>query len=377
MTCWNDSNKIADAYRHHSIEFMLAQHPWMENDCHYADIILPTNTKYEEDDVGDDPMSCLFNTIYLEDKCQEPVGESRSDYEAVCAIADKLGLLKEYTEGKSVEEWIKIGFEGSGVPQAGLYTWEKFKETKYYVVPTDPNWQRFPAGMYEFYRDPDKHPLSTPTGKIEIYSQRLAEYFPDDDERPPYPKWIEGGPGWSHDERLSGERAKKYPLLVISNHPRWRVHANLDDVTWFHEIETCKVRGADSYLYEPIWLHPSDAARKNIVSGDIVKVYNERGAVLVGAYVTERIMPGVVYIDHGARYDPIVPGVLDRGGAINTITPHKGASKNCHGAMVENGFLVDIERINLDELCKVYPEEFSKPYGRASGLRFERILVKE
>ena len=85
-------------------------------------------------------------------------------------------------------------------------------------------------------------------------------------------------------------------------------------------------------------------------------------------------MPGVVYIDHGARYDPIVLGKLDRGGAINTITPHKGASKNCHGAMVENGFLVDIDRTNLDELRKEYPEVFKQPYDHTAGLHFDRVL---
>ena len=74
----------------------------------------------------------------------------------------------------------------------------------------------------------------------------------------------------------------------------------------------------------------------------MVKVFNERGAVLCGAYVTERIMPGVVYVDHGARYDPIVPGELDRGGAINTIRPHNVTSKNCAG-MVASGFLVEVE----------------------------------
>ncbi len=375
ITCWNDSNSVIKAYRSPKIEFMLAQHPWMENDCHFADIILPINTKYEEDDIGDDPPSNLYNLIYLEEKCMEPIGESRSDYEAVCAIAEKLGLLEEYTQGKSVQDWIKFGFDNSGVTQAGLCTWEQLEEKKYYVVPTDPDWQRYPSGMLEFYKDPEKHPLTTPTGKLEIYSQRLAENFPDDDERPPIPKWIEGGPDWSHDDRLSSERAKKYPLLIVSNHPRWRHHANLDDVNWFHEIETCKVRGPDGYLYEPIWIHPSDAAKRGIENGDVVEIFNERGGVLVGTYLTERIMPGVVYVDHGARYDPIVPGELDRGGAINTITPHLGASKNCRGAMVESGFLVEVEKVDLDELRRKYPEAFSRPYDYASGLKFERVLV--
>ena len=100
----------------------------------------------------------------------------------------------------------------------------------------------------------------------------------------------------------------------------------------------------------------------------MVKIYNERGAVLVGAYVTERIMPGVVYVDHGARYDPIVPGELDRGGAINTITPHKITSKNCHRHGGVSGFLVECERADLDALRKQYPEAFARPYDSGSGL---------
>ncbi len=107
------------------------------------------------------------------------------------------------------------------------------------------------------------------------------------------------------------------------------MHANLDDVSWFHEIETCKVRGTDEYLYEPVWIHPKTAEERNIKNGDVVTIFNERGGVLCGAYVTERIMPGVIYVDHGSRFDPIVLGKLDRGGAINTITPHNLTSKNC------------------------------------------------
>ena len=258
LTCWNDSNEMVKAYRSPKIEFMLAQHPWLENDCLFADIILPVSTKYEQDDIGQDVQSFQFDTLYLEKKCIEPVGESRSDYEIVCLIAERLGLLKEYTRGKSVEEWIKFGFEHSGVQD--LMSWKEFKEKEYYVVPTDSKWERFPAGMIEFYKDPEKHPLTTPTGKIEFYSERLAKNFPRDWERPPVPHWIEKSEG--HDERLSSERAKKYPLLCQSNHGRWRIHAQLDDVTWFHEIETCKVRGPDGYLYEPIWINPMDARKK-------------------------------------------------------------------------------------------------------------------
>lgn len=106
----------------------------------------------------------------------------------------------------------------------------------------------------------------------------------------------------------------------------------------------------------------------------MVKVFNERGGVLVGAYVTERIMPGIAYVDHGARHDPIVPGELDRGGAINMITPHNRTSKNAAG-MVTNGFLLEVVKVDLEELRRKYPEAFNRPYDLASGLKFERVVV--
>jgi molybdopterin guanine dinucleotide-containing S/N-oxide reductase-like protein len=372
MSCWNGGNRMADAFRSPQIEFVLAQHPWIENDCEFADIILPATTKFETDDIQVDVFTAEFRSIFLDGKCVAPRGESKSDYEIVCAIAEKLGMLEEYTMGETEAGLIKKGFDTSGVPQAGLCTWEEFKEKGYYVVPTNPDWKQKPVGMRQFYQDPANNPLRTPSGKLEYYSARLAEHFPGDNERPPVPHWIEKGE--SHDERLSGERAKKYPLLIVSNHPRWRVHSQHDDMQWLREMETCKIVGPDGYAYQTMWIHPTEAAKRGIRHGDIVNVYNDRGGVLCGAYITERLMPGTCYVDHGARYDPIVPGELDRGGAINTITPHKPVSKNATG-MAVGGFLVEVERVNVDELRRQYPEAFNRPYNRASGLTYERMLA--
>ncbi len=285
-------------------------------------------------------------------------------------IAEKMGLLKEYSHGRSFKEWIKFGFDNSELPP--MVSFEELKEKGYYVVPTDPDWKKKEVGMSGFAKDPEKNPLSTPSGKLEYYSETLAKHFPDDDERPPVPHWIEKGSG--HDEAISSVRAKDYPLLLMSNHGRWRVHANLDDISWFHEIETCKVIGADGYHYEPIWIHPTDAEERGIAHGDVVNVFNERGGVLVGAYVTERIMPGTVYVDHGARYDPIVVGELDRGGAINTISPHSVTSKNCAG-MATSGYLVEVETVDLDEMRRQYPEAFNRPYDKATGQLIERVMA--
>jgi molybdopterin guanine dinucleotide-containing S/N-oxide reductase-like protein len=370
MTCWNDSNYLAKAFQNPKIEFILAQHPWIENDCQFADIILPVTTKFENDDIGVDHYSAEFGSVFLDEKCIEPKGESKSDYEVVCAVAEKLGMLEQYTGGKSVDEWIRFGFDTSGVGE--FISWEEFKEKGHFVVPNDPDWQKHEVALRGFAEDPENNPLTTPTGKLEFFSQRLADVFPGDEERPPVPHWVERG--MSHDERLSGDRAKVYPYLCLSNHPRWRVHSQHDDMQWLREIETCKIVGPDGYAYQTAWIHPDDARMHGINHGDVMKVLNERGGVLVGAYVTERIMPGVIYVDHGARYDPIVPGELDRGGAINTITPRNTTSKNATG-MVSGGFLVDVEPVDLDELRREYPEAFARPYDKSAGLAWERMLA--
>ena len=370
-TCWNGSNLYTQALRSPQIEFIMVQHPWLENDCLLADIILPVNTKMEEDDIGADIFSGQFNVVANEKKCIEPLGESKSDYEIVCMIAEKMGLLSEYTEGKSIQDWIKTGFDTSGIQN--MISYEEFKQKGYFVVPTDPEWEKYSAGLYNFYKNPEKNPLKTPSRKIEFYSQNLAKYFPDDKERPPVPHWIPFGD--SHVESLLHPRAKKYPLIIVSNHPRWRVHSQHDDITWLREIPTCKIKGPDGYLYEPVWINPSEATKRGIRNGDVVKIFNDRGAVLGGAYLTERLMAGVIYMDHGARYDPIVVGELDRGGAINTITPENITSKNATG-MATSGFLVQVEKADLDETARKYPEVFNKPYHMAAGLNLQRVLSK-
>jgi len=370
VTCWNDGNYIAQAFQNPKIEFIVAQHPWIENDCQFADLILPVTTKFENNDIGVDNYSAEFGTLFYDAKCIEPKGESKSDYEVVCAIAEKLGVLEEFTERKSVDDYIRIGFDQCGI--AGLVTWEEFIEKGHYVIPTDPEWEKHDVGLRPFAEDPESHPLTTPTGKLEFYSQRLADHFPDDQERPPVPHWIERGP--SHDERIGGDRAKLYPILCLSNHPRWRVHSQHDDMQWLREIETNKIVGPDGYAYQAAFVHPIDAEKRGIKHHDVIKVYNERGAVLVGAYVTERVMPGVISIDHGARYDPIVPGELDRGGAINLITPRNTISKNATG-MVTGGFLVEFAPVDLEELARQYPEAFARPYDKGTGLAWERILA--
>jgi len=330
------------------------------------------------------------------------IGESKSDWDAGGEIAKKLeklggvyaGLYNKYTDGKTYAERIKAGYDTSGLTQ--LISFDKLKEKGYYIPPVDPTWVNDKPGGRAFYEDPVKNALSTPTGKMEFYSAKLAENFPDDKERPPYPQYVIGGPasqGWTHDESLWGEKAKKYPMLIVSNHPHFRCHVQYDDVPWLREIPACKVKGPDGYLYEPVWINPKDAEKRGIRNGDIVKIFNDRGIALGGAELSQRIIPGSVYQDHGAKFDPIGCEDVDfgqrdtkwvnRGCDNNVISPSMGDSKNCWG-LATSGYLVDVAKVSGDEYeawRKKYPEVWDRSldpdkYEPAYGLKFGAWVVK-
>ncbi len=107
-----------------------------------------------------------------------------------------------------------------------------------------------------------------------------------------------------------------------------------------------------------------------------MSIFNERGTVLAGAYVTERIMPGVVGIDHGAKYDPVVPGEIDRGGAINTIVPRNTTSRNAVG-MAVSGFLAEVQKTDLEALSRRYPEAFERECHAEAGPCIAGVLMEK
>ena len=147
----------------------------------------------------------------------------------------------------------------------------------------------------------------------------------------------------------------------------------MDEITSVREIEPCTLHGPEGYLYEPVWINPVDAEPHGIATGDVVKIFNDRGWVLGGAYVTERIKPGVIYQDHGARLDPIKVGEADRGGANNLIAPSEVAMKNTN-AEVTSGYLVDFEKVDVFELAERYPEAFGRDFN-AAGVKIDNWLV--
>ncbi len=176
LTCWNDGNYYIKALRDPSIEFIFAQHPWIENDCLFADVILPVNTKLEEDDINTDLFGGQMNLLFPEPRCIEPLGESFSDYEIVCMIAERLGLLEEYTDGMTIPERIKAGIREvergpsdqlGGVEREGLLR-----------DPRQPRLGEDPARPPRFLRRPGEQPALHPDRQAGVLLDRLGRALP-------------------------------------------------------------------------------------------------------------------------------------------------------------------------------------------------------
>jgi biotin/methionine sulfoxide reductase len=173
----------------------------------------------------------------------------------------------------------------------------------------------------EFRADPEGHPLTTPTGKIEIFSETIDGYgYPD---CPGHPVWFEP------DEWLGSAAAGRFGLQLVANQPRSRLHSQLD--VGAHS-QSVKIAGR-----EPVRMHPSDAEVRGLSDGDLVRIFNDRGACLAGLAVDDAVRPGVAQLSTGAWYDPdpADPGFC-RHGNPNVLTadrPSSTLSQGCTGQL--------------------------------------------
>ncbi|SLI80192.1 putative biotin sulfoxide reductase BisC [Mycobacteroides abscessus subsp. abscessus] len=184
--------------------------------------------------------------------------------------------------------------------------------------------------LSDFRENPAAHPLHTPSGRIEIFSETIDGFGYSDCGG--HPQWYEPT------EWLGGERAQRFPLHLIANQPRTRLHSQLD---FGGTSQGSKVRGR-----EPLRIHPQDAATRGIADGDVVRVFNDRGACLAGAVLDEGLRRQVVQLSTGAWYDPIEPADPNSAcahGNPNVLTDDSGTSSLAQGCTGQH-VLVQIER---------------------------------
>ncbi|MFC1932196.1 molybdopterin-dependent oxidoreductase, partial [Chloroflexota bacterium] len=358
-----DTNRWTKMYQSPKLEFVVNQNIWMDPETQMADIILPACTNLERNDIAEwanasgygyhITSACNHRVIVYIKKCIEPLYESKSDYDIFTLLAERLGIKEEYTEGNSAEDWIKIVFDNSDLPK--YISFEDFKKKGYFVVPM-PEDYKYTPGLKWFAEGrecdtpdivnpkrgtPQAKELGTYSGKIEFESQSLKALRLDDDERPLVPRYIAS---WEGHE---SEAATTYPLQLISPHPRHSYHTQHDAHTpWLWEIPSHRLM-KDGFPYQIVRIHKIDADARDIMNGDIIKLFNDRGGVLGIAQVTERIKPGVIHsYESSGIYDPLEKGKagsVDRGGCVNQLTPARMMSKNV-AAFAPNSCLIDIAK---------------------------------
>jgi biotin/methionine sulfoxide reductase len=303
---------------------VVVHDPYWTATARHADIVLPTTTSLERDDVG---AGRNDGYVIAMPRALTPYGEARDDYEAFAALAKRLDAYDEFTEGRTARDWVEHIYAHFATRAA---------ERDVAVPNFDEFWTvgeaRLPASsddhtlLDRFRNDPDGRKLATPSGRIELYSETVAGFGYDD--CPGHPVWIEP------DEWLGGPRAAQFPLHLIANQPSSRLHGQLD--AGGHS-RASKVAGR-----EPIRIHPTDAAARGISDGDVVRVFNERGACLAGAIVTTDVRERVVNLSTGAWFDPDDDGMCVHGNP-NVLTADVGSSRLAQGSTGQH-VLVEIER---------------------------------
>ena len=280
----------------------------------HADIVLPCTTTLERSDIAISPKDPY---LVVMDQAIKPVGHARDDYQIMCGIAAKLGVQEAFTEGRSAAEWQRWIWDESRQRASHdgieLPDWDSLQQNGWFKVP-EPN--KPTVMMEEFRNNPDANPLATPSGKIEIFSEKIASFGYDD--CPGHAVWLEPF------EWLG--RAKPDQLHMISNQPHNKLHSQLD-----HGSVS---EGDRPHGVEPVTMHPADANARNLSAGQIVCIHNMRGACFAELNISADIRPGVIQIATGAWYDP--DGNTCRKGNPNTLTPDKGTSALAQGPIAHS-----------------------------------------
>jgi biotin/methionine sulfoxide reductase len=307
---------------------IVVHEPHWTASARHADIVLPVTTSLEREDIGSGRRDTHLIAMH---RVTAPVGEARDDHDILAGLAGRLGFGPEFTEDRGPREWLEhlYGQWREGMTRLGhdVPGFAEFWAAGEYRLPSGED----RSTLFEAFRaDPSRAALRTPSGRIEITSDTVAGFGYGD--CPGHPVWLEP------DEWLGGPLARRFPLHLIANQPSTRLHSQLDVG---ETSQRGKVAGR-----EAISMHPADAAARGIADGDVVRVFNDRGACLAGAVLTTAIRRDVVRLPTGAWFDP-VPGAgpepLCAHGNPNVLTADIPSSRLSQGCAGQHA-LVEVER---------------------------------
>lgn len=312
-------------------EMIVVIENFMTSSAMYADILLPDLMTVEQEDIIPNDYAGNMGYLIFIQPVTAPKFERKPIYWITSEIARRLGpdIYQKFTEGRTQEEWLKYLYAKMLAKDPQLPSYDDLKKMGIYK-------RKDPAGHYVAYKkfrdDPQANPLKTPSGKIEIYSSRLARIantweIPKGEVISPLPVYASTPEGWDDPAR------SKYPLQMFGFHYKSRTHSSYGNI----DILEAACR-------QEVWINPIDAQKRGIVSGDMVRVFNGRGEVRIAAKVTPRIMPGVSAMGQGAWHNADMQGDrVDHGGCVNTLTTHRPSPLAKGNPQHTN--LVEIEKV--------------------------------
>jgi DmsA/YnfE family anaerobic dimethyl sulfoxide reductase A subunit len=287
-----------------ALEFIVIHDHFVTPMARYADVLLPATTFWERNDVHT-PWAGAGHYVIFMKQAIPPVAECRNDLDICTDLARRLGITG-YND-RTEEQWLRE-LTGDVIDD-----FDTFRECGVARLPAPDDAVAFAKEI----RDPERHPFSTPSGKIEIYSMTLAAN-PDPyglGAIPPIPTWI------------PDESDPRHPLRLVTPKSRARTHS-------IHDNQPLLAR-ADR---QDVWIHPADAAARGITDGQAARVFNERGATVLPAHVTDRVAPGVISIKEGAWFTPDQHG-QDTRGCANVLVADRASPA---GASAFNTCFVEI-----------------------------------
>ncbi len=294
-----DSNGTAGILRDEDlVKFIVTNDQFFTASAKFSDIILPSDDMMEREDIVT-PWDVGSYLLFM-NKAVDTVFQCRNGYDWIGELAKRLGLFDRFTEGRSLNEWVEYLIEETAKKNPDFPSCSEFKKKGIYRR----SYEKPSIAFKKQIEDPLHDPFPTPSGKIEIFSNRLWG-MNNPEKIPAVPKYISAWEG--PEDPIS----RKYPIQCIGHHSKRRVHSTFDNMGWMEEVER-----------QQVFMNCEDARVRHISDGDMVKVFNSRGTVIIPVKVTARIMPGVASIPQGAWWTPDKNGA-DRRGCINVLTRYK------------------------------------------------------
>jgi biotin/methionine sulfoxide reductase len=316
-----DLNALHEAWQ--APDCIIVNEPWWTATAKRADIVFPATTPYEREDIG---RSNMDDYLFHMPQLIPPVGEARNDYDIFAGLAQRLGAADIFTEGKGAEAWIPALYDeyrdlaaAQGIEVPDFDTLKARNWVRLPIRDDGPNRTLFAP----FRENPDTAPLGTPSGRIEIFSETIDGFGYDD---------CPGHPVWMPPAEWLGAATPAAPLHLVSPQPGDKLHSQLESA----------LADRPGARPETVVIHPTDAQARGIADGDIVRVFNARGACRARARVADDINPGVVALPTGAWVGD--PGTnIDPHGNPNVLTRDIGTSRLGQGCSAHSA-LVDIAR---------------------------------